>query len=608
MPKEDLEKSKTDNSSNNKTFQLGSSFLMLKILIAVGVWIGTFFLGYLLYIYHDLPSIDTLEEVKRERKVTILDHNGDVITTYGDLYGNYVYYYDIPKNLQNAVIAIEDKSFFEHYGVNVWSIIRASIANLRAGHTVQGGSTISQQLAKVLFLSNKKTLKRKLQEVLLAMELEHKYTKKQILAIYLNRIYLGAGIYGIDAAAKYYFAKNVKDLSLYESAIIAGLIQAPSKYAPTNNIELTGNRAYQVLHNMLEDGFINKEQFDKASTTPVQLNTEMLGSRNRNHFTGWVYDQVKDYADEDDKDVLVKTTFNPDIEAVVEDVLRTQLDKISEERKVQQGAVVVMDYDGKVLSMVGGRDFRKSSFNRAVQAQRQPGSSFKMFVYTTAMERGYGPDDEIEDKPISRGTWAPQNFNKNQYLGVITLDEAFTKSINTAAVQLAEKVGLSNVIDTAKKMGIKSKLDYNLSIALGTSSVTLLEMTSAFGTIGNHGYLLDPYGISYIKNAKTGKIIYVKPAPVATKVLSNRTVEIMQDLLAATVQRGTARRAISNFTISGKTGTTQDFRDGWFLGYTDSFVIGVWLGNDDYSPTKNVSGGTYPTIIARDILRRIQKN
>jgi penicillin-binding protein 1A len=580
--------------------------IFAKWVIVIGVWSGTLFSAYLLYIFHDLPSIDTLEEIRRSRKVTILDNKEQIISTYGDIYGRYIYYYEIPRNLKNAVIAIEDRKFFEHWGVNIWSIVRAAVVNLKAGYTVQGGSTITQQLSKIVFLNQKKTLKRKLQEVLLSIELEQRYTKQQILAIYLNRVYLGSGLYGVDVAAKYYFGKNVQDLTLYESAIIAGLIRAPSRYSPVANPELAGHRAYQVLISMVEDEFINKKQLEKATVMPVQLNTEMLGSKKRTHFTEWIYEQVERHVLKEDKDVVVKTTYNRNIDAIASTALKNQINKIEKEREVHEGAVIIMDYEGKILSMVGGRDFSKSSFNRVTQSLRPPGSAFKTIVYATAMERGYSPDNEIEDKEIEFANgWAPQNFNKN-FLGYITLEEAFIKSINTVAVQLAESVGLSHIIKTSRKLGITSPLNHDLSLALGSSSVSLLEITSAYGTIGNNGYLLKPYGIIYIRNTQTGEFIYENPSEQSIKVLSDRTVGIMQNLLLATVREGTAKKAQSNFRIWGKTGTSQAFRDACFIGYTDKIVIGLWLGNDDYSPTKFVSGGTYPTILARDILRKIE--
>ncbi len=503
------------------------------------------------------------------------------------------------------LLILRSKKFFAHKVINVLSILRAAFANFKAGHTVQGGSTITQQLAKIVFLNSQRTIKRKLQEMLLAFELEYKYTKQQILAIYLNRIYLGAGIYGVDAAAKYYFGKNIQDLTISESAIIAGLIRAPSKYAPTNNPTLSGNRAYQVLSSMLDDGYINKAQFDSAASIPVKLNTEMLGRRHRNHFTEWVYEQVPQYVQDNDQDVTVKTTFNSTINQIAVDTLKTQIDQIRETKRVGNGAVVIMDYKGKILAMVGGVDYNKSPFNRATQALRQPGSAFKLFVYVAAVEAGLSPGDEVEDKPLRFKNWQPENYKK-QFLGKISLEEAFIYSINTVAVRLAQQIGIDRVIEAAHKMGIKSPLNRDLSLALGTSSVTLLELASAYGSIGNYGYLVEPYGITYIKNSSTGAFIYTKEPEAHTEVISRRSEDIMRRLLLNTVLQGTARQAISDFNISGKTGTSQDFRDAWFCGYTDDKIIGVWLGNDDYTPTKGVSGGTFPTIIARNILRQIE--
>ena len=595
---------KKDNQSKQSSRETTQQFFVLKWFLIVCFWLGTVFSVYLLYIFRDLPSIDKLEAVSRARKVTILDNRGEVLATYGDIYGYYVGYHEIPRNLRNAVLATEDRKFFNHFGVDVWGILRAAYANFRAGRTVQGGSTVTQQLAKIVFLKPNRNIQRKLQEALLAIELEMKYTKEQIFAIYLNRVYLGAGLYGIDAAAKYYFGKNVQDLDLYESAIIAGLLKAPSKYSPTNNPEMSGHRAYQVLHNMFEEGYINKKQLDQALSTSVELNTTMLGSVRRDYFTNWVYEQVDNYILDKDHDIVIKTTLDSKIQSVAHNVLDSQLKAIDQTRKVEQGASVILDRTGQILAMVGGREFKGSSFNRATQAMRQSGSAFKVFVYTAAMEQGYSPNDVIEDKEIYYGTWSPKNFNKN-FLGKISLQEAFARSINTVAVQLAESVGVDNIIKTARRMGIHSQLDNNLAIALGVSSITLLEITSAYGALANNGYAVEPYAIQYIMNNKTGEFLYVKPEPTQVRVVSEHAADKMQMLLEQTVEVGTARYAKSEFKIGGKTGTSQDFRDAWFVGYTDKFLIGVWLGNDDYSPTKNVSGATYPVFIARDILRKI---
>lgn len=599
-----MTKNKKKDQKTTNYEETTQQFFVLKWFVIISLWCGTFFSLYLLYVFRDLPSIDKLDSVSRTRRVTILDNRDSILATYGDIYGYYVTYYEIPRNLRNAVLATEDRKFFSHFGVDILGIIRAAYANFRAGRTVQGGSTITQQLAKIVFLKPQRNIQRKLQEALLAIELEMKYTKEQILAIYLNRVYLGAGLYGIDSAAKYYFGKNVQDLNLYESAIIAGLLKAPSKFSPTNNAELTGHRAYQVLQNMLEEGYINKKQLDYALSTPVVLNTSMLGSVRRDYFTNWIYEQLDSYVPDSDQDVVVKTTLDSKIQNVARSVLNSQLKEIDEKRKVEQGASVVLDRTGQILAMVGGKEFKGSSFNRVTQAMRQPGSSFKVFVYTTAMEQGYVPEDLIEDKQISYGAWSPKNFNKD-FLGTIPLEEAFTKSINTVAVQLANAVGVDNVVKTAHRMGIHSRLDRNLALALGVSSVTLLEMTASYGAIANNGYVVEPYAIQYIMDKKTGDYLYVKPNNEPVRAISEDAASKMRYLMEKTVEVGTARNVKSDFKIGGKTGTSQDFRDAWFIGYTDKFLIGIWLGNDDYTPTKYVSGGTYPAIIARNILRKI---
>ncbi len=582
-------------------------FTFFRWFVACCLWVFTISAIYVLYVFHDLPSIDNLEELHKNRKVTILDSSGNILANFGDLYGHYVNYYEIPRNLRNAVIATEDRKFFNHYGVDPIGILRAAIANLRAGHTVQGGSTITQQLAKIVFLSPKRTLKRKLQEALLAVQLEYRYSKQRLFSIYLNRVYLGAGLYGIDSAAKYYFGKNVDQLNLYESAIIAGLLKAPSKFSPTNNPMLAGQRAYQVLLNMYDEGYISKKQLMSASKNPVKIETRMLGSIKKHYFTRWVYDQIPELIDDQDSNLIVKTTLNLKFQKIAQSALTSQLDKIAEKRKVEQGAVVLIGEDGKILAMVGGRDFGTSPYNRATQSKRQAGSAFKIFVYAAAMEAGYNPADKMIDEPINFGDWSPQNFHKN-FLGEITLNEAFKKSINTVAVKLASNVGVGKVRKIAKMMGINEKIQHDLSIALGSPSVTLLEMTAAYSTIANNGFYNKPFSIEYIAKADNGKLLYQHHISQSKRVLKEDSVYNLDRMLTDAVRSGTSKKAYSDFKISAKTGTSQDFRDAWFLGYSGKTTIGVWLGNDDYSPTKWVSGGTFPALIARDILRKIHPN
>lgn len=579
--------------------------IYLKWLIAIGFLGVTIVTGYIIYMLHDLPDIKMLQQLRKTQKVVILDHRDAVLATYGDVHGKYIEYSQIPVNLRNAVIATEDQRFFAHFGVDIWGIIRAAFVNFKAGRTVQGGSTITQQLAKIVFLSSEKTLKRKIQEAALAIQLEQRYSKQEILSIYLNRVYLGAGIYGIDAAAKYYFGKNIRDLNLYECAIIAGLLKAPSKYSPTNDVNVAGARAYQILLNMLEEGYITKAQLKEAESNPVQIDTSMLGKMRHHYFTDWIYEQAENYINGEDRDMIVKTTLNLAIQKEAEAVFKKYMDKIHEERKVEQGAVVVMTLDGKVLAMIGGRNYTLSPFNRATSAHRPTGSTFKVFVYATAMETERTPEDVVIDEPISYDGWAPRNFNRN-FLGPISLRLAFAKSINTISVKLADELGIKKVIAKAHELGIQSQLDPNLSLALGTASLTLLEMTSAYSSIINDGLATDPHAIEYIRDSQTGEFIYVRPFYAPKRVLTESATLKMYDLLSHAVEAGTAKGAKNkSVKIIAKTGTSQDFRDAWFLGATNRFSVGVWLGNDDYSPTKFVSGGTYPTLIGRDILLKL---
>jgi penicillin-binding protein 1A len=576
-------------------------------MLAASCWGALCVFIYILHVGHELPSLSKLQEPRQGRKVTILDDIGQPVITYGNIYGYYVPYKEIPKNLVNAVLSIEDRRFFKHVGVDVLGIFRAFFANVRAGRTVQGGSTLTQQLAKIAFLNPKRTLKRKVQEALMALELERNYSKEEILSIYLNRVYLGSGIYGIDSAAKYYFGKNVQDLDLYECAIIAGLLKAPSKLSPLNNPELTGQRAYQVLFNMLEEGYITKSQLDDAGHS-IKLNTSLLGSREYGYFTSWVYDNIGNYIGGSEVDVSVKTTLNKRVQKITQKLLDDYLKKFGAEKKISQGAVVVMDRSsGKLLGVVGGKDFAASPFNRATQALRPAGSAFKIFVYTAAVERGYSPESVMEDKPIRFGSWTPENYKK-KYLGEVTLDEAFSKSLNTIPVQLANRIGVSSIIDVARRMGITSEIESNLSIALGSVSVSLLELTAAYATIANDGLFINPYAVELVENSRTGGVLYARNDAPKSRVIKKEPAEIMQEMLRNCVLHGSAYAAnIPQLEISGKTGTSQDHRDIWFIGFTDTHVIGVWMGNDDYSPMKKgVTGSSYPTLLARDVLLALE--
>lgn len=582
------------------------ALFLLKWTIIIGAWSGVVIGCLVLYYAHDLPDIGMLKETKKIRRVTILAEDKEVLANFGNIYGNYVSYNDIPRNLINAVVATEDRRFFNHFGVDIGGLIRAAYMNYQAGHVVQGGSTITQQLAKIVFLSADRTLKRKIQEVLLALYLEHNFSKEQILTLYLNRVYMGAGLYGVSAAAKYYLGKPLKYITLSESAMIAGLLKAPSRYSPTNNSELSGKRAYQILLNMKDAGFISEEALIKAQQDPIILETSAMGSLKNLYFADWIVEQLPDFISNSDDDLTIRTTFNAELQKKAEDAVEKTMAESSEKLNASQVALVALSPQGKVLAMVGGRDYRKSPFNRAVKAQRQPGSAFKLFVYLTAFEHGFTLDQIIKDGPISVRNWQPKNYN-GEYAGDISLRTAFSKSINTVAVRLSEQVGRGNVIKTAHKVGIISSLSSHPSIALGSAEVNLLELTGSYATIANQGKVAWPYAILSI-TADNGNVLYNRVPYAQNQVISPAAASTMTEALYSAVDSGTGKAARIDRPAAGKTGTTSDFRDAWFVGFTTDFVAGVWVGNDDNKPMKHVTGGSLPAKIWKDFMTQASIN
>lgn len=554
----------------------------------------------LVYYAHDLPDTSVLKDIKKIRRVTILAENGEVLANFGNLYGEYASYQDIPHNLVNAVLATEDRRFFEHFGVDVWGLIRAAYVNYRAGRVVQGGSTITQQLAKIVFLSADRTFKRKIQEMLLALYLERNFSKEQILTIYLNRVYMGSGLYGVSAAAKYYLGKRLQDITLPESAMIAGLLKAPSRYSPTANSELSGKRAYQILVNMEDAGLITKEALATVRKEPIVLETSAMGSLKNLYFADWVMEQLPDFISDANEDLVIKTTFRPELQKLAEDSVEKIMAVNGEKLKASQAAVVVLSPQGKLLAMVGGRGYSKSPFNRAVKAQRQPGSSFKLFVYLTAFEQGFTPNQMMTDAPITLRNWQPKNY-EGGFSGSMSMRTAFVKSVNTIAVRLSEQVGRANVINTAHKLGIVSQLPSHPSIALGSAEVNLLELTGSYATVANQGWAVWPYAIMSITSDK-GKVLYTRDSSGVTQVASPQSIAYMTDLLAGVVTSGTGKAAKLDRPAAGKTGTTSDFRDAWFIGFTADIVTGVWVGNDDNKPMKHVTGGLLPAQIWKDFM------
>jgi penicillin-binding protein 1A len=565
---------------------------LLKLATLLFLWGAIVVGGALAYFALTLPDTNQLMTAERRPSVTILADDGSIIVTFGDLFGQPLTLKQMSPWLPKAVIATEDRRFYSHFGIDPVGLIRAGFADLRSGHVVQGGSTITQQLAKTVFLSPERNLSRKIREALLAIWLEHRFTKDQILEIYLNRVYLGAGAYGVDAAAHRYFGKSAAQLTLYESAVIAGLLKAPTRFNPTHDKEATAARTAQVLGLMVETSAIDQPQADAAEKSGVELKKVALTRPGIRYFADWIADQVRDFAGTSDHDLLVRTTLDPRMQTAAETAVTDVLARDGLKDVVSQGALVAMTPDGAVRAMVGGRDYNESQFNRATQAQRQPGSSFKPFVYLAGIETGLRPDDRFVDGPIQIGNWRPHNYG-NKYFGEVSLAEAFAESMNTVAVQVAQRAGIPQVIAVANRLGITSDLAKDASIALGTNEVNLLELVSAYAPFANGGNGVLAYGITEIKDT-SGKVVYQRSGSGAGQVIPPDEVGMMDGLMAGVIAHGTGKAAALPRPAAGKTGTTQDSKDAWFIGFTADLVAGVWLGNDDNTPMNKVTGGSLP--------------
>lgn len=555
-----------------------------------------------------LPSIKDLNSFNKKPGIVITSDDGQVIGSFGDVYGKYVGFEELPKSLIDAVIATEDRLFYYHPGIDPLGLARAMWANYRAGRVVQGGSTITQQVAKNVFLTPERNMVRKIREMLLAFKLEWSFSKDEIITIYLNRVYLGAGCYGVDAASRRYFGMPASEMGLSESAIIAGLLKAPSRFAPTSNPELSQKRAEQVIVNMADAGYISQEKADKArKEVPDALKDRKNLTESYLYFSDWVLEQLPEYMGNISDDVVVATTLRPDWQVAADRAIAEVMDnKEAEKLKASQAALVAMTPDGAIRAMIGGRDYGKSQYNRATQALRQPGSSFKMFVYLAGLEAGITPDTVIEDGPITIGKWQPKNYD-GKYNGEITIRQAVKQSINTVAVQVSETAGLNNVVAMAKRLGIQSPVEPLHSIALGSTEATLLEMTSAYAHLAADGMSVKPYAIKSIRT-KRGNLIYERKDERPTMVLRSDIVGQMNDMLSGVIAGGTGGRAAIGRSAAGKTGTTSDYRDAWFIGYTPDAVAGVWVGNDNNTAMKKVTGGTLPAPIWGAFMKQVLAN
>lgn len=579
--------------------------VVLGVLLAVG--------GFAFYkwqsLYFGMPKLpDTAElwEVHREPAMEFVDRDGNTVAVRGPRYGRATNVAALPAYVPQAFIAAEDKRFYEHDGADDAAIARAAFSNLRAGETVSGASTITQQLIKNLVLDSRQTLQRKAQEMKLARELEKQLGKDEILSLYLNRVYFGAGLYGIDAAARNYFGKPPEKLEIQEAALLATLPKAPSKLNLRENLSGARERQHYVLSEMVDQGFITKEQAKVAREADVKIIEAPTYDTQMGYVIDASAERVKAMLPKVPGDLVVTVSIDTKMQEAIEKLLLARMAKDGQAQGASQVGALVMGKDGRVIAMVGGTDYATSEFNRVTQAKRQPGSSFKPFVYAAALEDGFSPYDVMVDKPVTIDKWQPTNYGGG-YLGPMTLSEALTRSTNTVAAQLAQESSKERVIALAKKFGMTSDMEPFPSIALGSQAVTMWELVRAFGAFQSGGLRMDPYLIDKIEDSR-GMVLYQRPEYERERVYPYDLAEDMNAMMARVVNApiGTGGRArIKNWTVAGKTGTSQDWRDAWFVGFTAAYVGAVWVGNDDDSPMKRVTGGGLPADLWSDMMELV---
>ncbi len=542
--------------------------------------------------------------------VTFLDRHGNEIGQRGIIQRDSVPVDEMPDHVLKAVLATEDRRFFEHFGIDFIGLARAMTENVRANSVVQGGSTITQQLAKNLFLTNERSVERKVKEAFLALWLETNLSKREILQLYLDRAYMGGGTFGIAAAADFYFNKNVKDVTLAEAAMLAGLFKAPGNYAPHINLPAARGRANVVLSAMVDSGFVTEGQVLPARLNPATpVDRDMADAPN--YFLDWAFEEVRRLArDLPVKAVVARTTIDMGMQKAAEEALEFHLRQHGREFNVTQGALVVMETNGAIRALVGGRDYAQSQFNRATRALRQTGSSFKTYVYTAAMEAGFTPESVVSDGPVTWNGWSPKNYTRG-YSGRMTLTTALVKSINTVPVRLArDHLTTKPIRDVAHLMGVESEISTHKTMVLGTSSMTVMDQATAYGTLANGGFAGTRHGITQMMT-HGGELVFdhVRNDPPPRRVLSEKTVASMNSILVQIPEWGTARRAALAMTRSaGKTGTTQAYRDAWYVGFTGNYTTSVWMGNDDFSPTKNMTGGSLPAMTWQRLMTYAHQN
>jgi len=570
--------------------------------LVLSVIIFSSLLGFFVFLFliHDMPDLNNLESKGRRASIIFESYDGKNIATYGDLFKEVVTVDSLPKYVSNAVVAIEDHRFYQHSGIDFMGILRAFVKNLISGRIVQGGSTLTQQLAKNLFLSPNRSIKRKVQELVLAIWLEKKFTKKQILSIYLNRVYFGSGAYGIDAAAYRFFGKRAKNLSLFEAAKLAGILKSPTKYSPFYNKEQSNKRTALVLSCMREEKFISAEAEQEALQEIERSHTISASMDENRYFTDWIMEHLEEIVKIDGEDLIIRTTLDSNLQKNAIYIIRKALNEEGFKNNANQMALVAIDKIGAIRAMVGGHTYGESQFNRAL-ATRSFGSAFKYFVYLSALEHGMDIYDMVSDMPLSIGNWSPKNY-KYKSIGQITLTQAFAKSVNTCSIRLAQKVGMPAIIQKAHDLGITSELNNNFATALGGSGTNLLEMTAAYGATMTDGERIRPFGIISIKTQK-GRILYKAKKEDPKRVISKEICDKMKIMLKEIVENGTGKRAKMPIMCYGKTGTSNDSRDASFIGFSPPLVTGVWIGNDDNSPmNKSMTGGKIPATVWRHFM------
>lgn len=600
----------------------------------MGLAVGAVVAGAVLILYSSLPEASELVDQRARGSVTMMDAKGDVFAWRGDQFGGVITTDTVSPNLKNAIIATEDRRFYRHFGVSPRGVIGAMIINKREGRGMlegHGGSTITQQTAKLLCVgkpfdsSGKQTeseyeaecrrgsIARKAHEALYALAMEARYSKDEILTIYMNRAYLGAGTRGFEAASQRYFGKSAAQVDPAEAAMLAGLLVAPSRYAPTTNLERSRDRAETIITLMQEQDYLSFDEAERARGNPAEL-SEAADARAGGYFADWIMSTAPSYlAGDTTEDVIIRTTFDKRLQAAAESALATVFEAKIKAGSKAQAAIVVMSADGAVRAMVGGRKTKVAgSFNRATQALRQTGSAFKPFVYATALDLGYGPNDTVEDAPLTinvpgSGPWSPKNYTR-KFHGKVTLTEALQNSLNIPAVKVSEAVGRENVRTVAKDFGIINSVNQGPALALGSSEATLLEMTAAYAGILNGGSSVLPYGLVDLRLLGDDKPLIGKGGGIGERVISRGAAQQLVWMMYQVVENGTGGRArIEGRPVAGKTGTTSAARDAWFIGFSGDYVAGVWMGYDDNTPLTGTTGGGLPAEIWRETMVRVHE-